>query len=150
MRPDLPTRLPSHPLNTALLDYLRATAAPPNGPDGPDDYTLGEWQLHAHPDLLDRLEELALGVPLNAAYGIPLLAHKGVAAVAAQGTGTLLMRLPGPPADLEEGRWPVPELTGHGWWTVDAWQRDLRIVEGDHRLLMAIEQALSHTRDLMS
>ena len=147
MRPDLPTRLPKHPLNTPLLEYLRAQGAPPGGPG---DYTLGEWQLHAHPDLLDRLQELALGVPLNAAYGIPLLAHMGVAAVAAQGTGTLLMRLPEAPAGLREGRWPVPELTAHGWVTVDAWQSDLRIIEGEHRLLMAIEQALSHTRDLMS
>jgi hypothetical protein len=139
--------LPKHPLNTALLDYLRARGAPPSRPG---DYALGEWQMHAHPDLLDRLTELALGMPLSAAYGIPLLAHKGVAAVAAQGMGTLLMRLPEAPTDLRESYWPVPELTGHGWVTVDAWQSDLRIIEGEHRLLLAIERALAHTRDLMS
>ncbi|MFF4268671.1 hypothetical protein [Streptomyces sp. NPDC001536] len=147
MRPDFPTRLPKHPLNTALLDYLREQGSPPSGPD---DWTLGEWQLHTHPDLMYRLKDLGLGVPLSAAYGVPLLAYKGVAAALAMGTSALLLRLPKAPADLEEARWPFPELTRHGWRAVDAWQSDLRSIEGDHRLLLAVEQALLHTRDLMS
>ncbi|MCX5334250.1 MULTISPECIES: hypothetical protein [unclassified Streptomyces] len=146
MRPDLPTRLPKHPLNTALLDHLREQGSPPSGPD---DWTLGEWQLHTHPDLMYRLKDLGLGVPLNAAYGVPLLAYKGVAAAVAMGTDTLLLRLPSVPDGLEADT-PVPALTRHGWRAVNAWQPRLRSIDGDHRLLLAVEQALLHTRDLIS
>jgi hypothetical protein len=128
-----------------LLAFLRAQGSPPSGPD---DYALGEWQLHTHPDLMERLAALGLGASLHAAYGVPLLARKGVAAVAATGMDRLLMRLPAEPADLKAAT-PVPALARDGWWAVDAWQSDLTTIEGDHRLLTAVDQALTHTRHLI-
>jgi hypothetical protein len=50
--------LPDLPQNASLLDFLRSQASPPSGPG---DYALGAWQLHTHPDLMDRLCELAPG-----------------------------------------------------------------------------------------
>jgi hypothetical protein len=144
MRADPPQIRSDHPRNAALLAFLRAQGS---APSGPDDYTLSEWQLHTHPDLMDRLAELGLGAPLHAAYGVPLLARKGVAAVVATGTSRLLLRLPAAPADLKPST-PVPGLDRDGWWAVDAWQSDLTTVEGDHRLLTAVDRALTHARDL--
>lgn len=145
MRADPPQILPDHPRNAALLAFLRAQGSPPSGPD---DYALGAWQLHTHPDLMERLARLGLGAPLHAAYGVPLLARKGVAAVAATGMDRLLLRLPAAPTDLRPSM-PEPALERDGWWAVDAWQSDLTTVEGDHRLLTAVDRALTYTRDLV-
>ncbi|MFI8532553.1 hypothetical protein ACIGMX_20210 [Streptomyces aquilus] len=145
MREDLPQILADHPRNAALLAFLRAQGC---APSGPHDYALGAWQLHTHPDLMDRLAELGLGAPLHAAYGVPLLAREGVAAVAATGTNRLLLRLPAAPADLEPST-AVPGLDRDGWWAVDAWQSELTTVEGDHRLLTAVDRALVHARALV-
>lgn len=90
--------LPDISQNSALLRYLRGQA---NSPSGPDDYTLGPWQLHTHPDLMARLETLAPGWPLTAAYGIPLLASEGIAAVAAFGTDLLAIRIDQLPSNIE-------------------------------------------------
>ncbi|MCX4993160.1 MULTISPECIES: hypothetical protein [unclassified Streptomyces] len=146
MRLDLPSIRAEHPRNAALLDFLRAQGCPPSGPD---DYALGEWQLHTHPDLLDRLAELARRAPLHAAYGVPVLAREGVAAAAALGTSVLLVRLPAAPTDLEAGT-PAPFLAGHGWQAVDAWQSGLPCAEGARRLSGAVRRALAGARDLAS
>jgi len=54
MRPLL--ELPDLPQNGSLLGFLRGQASPPKL--GRAD-ALGAWELHAHPDLMDRLCELA-------------------------------------------------------------------------------------------
>jgi hypothetical protein len=146
MRLDLPSIRAEHPQNAALLDFLRAQGSPPSGPD---DYALGEWQLHTHPDLLDRLAQLASRAPLHAAYGVPVLAYEGIAAAAALGTSTLLVRLPAAPTNLEVGT-PVPSLADHGWCAVDAWQSELPSAEGARRLSGAIQGALANARELTS
>ena len=143
MRLDLPSIRAEHPLNAALLDFLRAQGCPPGGPD---DYALGAWQLHTHPDLLDRLAELARHAPLHAAYGVPVLAREGIAAVAAVGTSVLLVRLPAAPSGLEAGT-SVPFLAGHGWQAVDAWQSELPSAEGTRRLSGTVRRALAGVRD---
>ncbi|MER6159633.1 hypothetical protein ABT147_29475 [Streptomyces sp. NPDC001868] len=146
MHVDLPSISPEHPQNAALLDFLRAQGAPPTGPN---DYALGEWQLHTHPDLLDRLAQLAPHAPLHAAYGVPVLAHEGIAAAAALGTATLLVRLPAVPADLKADI-PIPSLAEHGWQAVNAWQSELPSAEGTRRLSDAVQGALANVRDLTS
>ncbi|MFF3379316.1 hypothetical protein ACFYXF_40980 [Streptomyces sp. NPDC002680] len=146
MRSDLPSINAEHPQNTALLDFLRAQASPPHGPN---DYALGEWQLHTHPDLLDRLAQLAPRVPLHAAYGVPVLSYEGIAVAAALGTSTLLVRLPTAPPKLKVGR-PDSSLADHGWQEIDAWQGELPSAEGDRRLSGVIRGALANTRDLAS
>ena len=146
MRRNPPSIRSEHALNAALLAHLRAESAPPTGPE---DYALGEWQLHTHPDLMSRLRELSLDEPLRAAYGVPVVAPDGVAAAVALGMRVLLLRLPVPPVGLKAQK-PVASLADHGWHAVDAWQSDLRTLEGDHRLMTAIQDAVTHTRSLVA
>jgi hypothetical protein len=137
--------LPEHAHNVALLAYLGAQACPPSGPD---DMALGEWQLHTHPDLEDRLAELAPRTGLlHSAYGVPVLAEAGIAAVVAIGMDTLLLRLDSAPGNLTASR-PVSTLTDQGWHAVDAWQSDLITAEGDRRLTGAVRGALAAARAL--
>ncbi|WP_460073760.1 hypothetical protein [Streptomyces sp. YKOK-I1] len=143
MRSELPSLGPEHPRNAALLGFLRAQGSRPSGPD---DHVLGGWQLHTHPDLLERLAQLAPHAPLHAAYGVPILAYAGIAAAAGLGTSTLLLRLPAAPADLEAGT-PFPDLVDDGWRAVDAWQSALPSAEGNRRLSGAVRGALAGVRD---
>jgi hypothetical protein len=130
--------LPDLPQNAALLDYLRGQASPPSGPD---DYTLGTWQLHTHPDLIAVLRELAPGRPLTAAYGVPLLACEGIAAVVALGTDWLAVRTGHLPPDVktedpDQPDWP---FTGADWHVFPLWQSQLREL---------VTAALAHTASL--
>jgi hypothetical protein len=107
--------LPDVPPNVALWEYLRGQAS---SPSGPDDYTLGPWQLHTHPDLMALLRDLAPGWPLTAAYGIPLLTSEGIAAVAAFGTEWLAIRidqLP-PGIEIENNQEPAWQSCVRGGW----------------------------------
>src|SRR6266436_4633215 len=83
--------LPDLPQDRSLLSFLRSQASPPSGPGRA--YALRAWELHTHPDLMDRFCELAPGWPLAAAYGVPLLASEGVAAVVALGTDWPAVRI---------------------------------------------------------
>ncbi|MFD5085049.1 transposase [Kitasatospora sp. NPDC058406] len=71
------------------MDYFRERSTLPRGPN---DLTLGNRQLHAHPDLCDRLSRLVPRHPVESAYGVPVLAFEGVAAVVACGTDILPFR----------------------------------------------------------
>jgi hypothetical protein len=110
-----PQELPDVPQNAALLEHLREQASPPSGPE---DYTLGPWQLHTHPDLMELLQNLAPGWPLTAAYGVPLLASEGIAAVAALGTDWLAIRIDQLPPGIE-----TEDDLPPGWlsFTRDGW-----------------------------
>jgi hypothetical protein len=116
------TLLPNLPQNAVLLDLLREQGVPQeNGA-----YLYEGWELHTHPDLVERLEDLAPRWPVVASFGVPVLAAKGIAAVAAWGTGMLLARLPEAPLEPLEPADPCPPLTdpGQGWYTVCPWQSD--------------------------
>ncbi|MFE6868170.1 hypothetical protein ACFVFS_16595 [Kitasatospora sp. NPDC057692] len=132
------------PENRALISHLREQATPPNGPN---DLTLGPWQLHTHPDFCDRLSALAPRHPVEAAYGMPVLAFEGVAAVVAAGMGLLLVRLPALPEGVETGR-PRPPLTDGEWRSVNGYPQNCTSAEGDARLTALIREALLHARDL--
>ncbi|MFF7454482.1 hypothetical protein [Kitasatospora sp. NPDC008115] len=132
------------PENRALVAHLREQATPPSGPG---DYTLGPWQLHTHPDLCDRLSDLAPRHPVEGLYGMPVLAFEGVAAVVAAGLGTLLVRLPALPESIEPGR-PMPPLTDGEWRSVDAFPQHCTLPEGIARLSALVREALVHARDL--
>ncbi|WP_431676773.1 hypothetical protein [Kitasatospora sp. KL5] len=141
-----PPVLPDLPANADLLAFLRRRACPPGGPN---DLALGPWQLHTHPDLYERLAELAPHHPLHAAYGVPVLAAEGGAAAAtALGTGILLVRLPQIPAHLA-AREPLPPLTDRGWHTVTPWSpRGLTGRQADDRLSALLREALAHATAL--
>ncbi len=132
--------LPDLPSNAVMLGYLRGQASPPSGPD---DYVLGSWQLHTHPDLLETLCNFAPELPLTAAYGVPLLACEGVAAVVALGTDWLAVRLDDLPAGVVDGdparEWP---FVGQGWQVVELWQNS------GQALRELVAAALAHAANL--
>lgn len=140
--------LPDLPQNAALLEYLQGQASPPSGPD---DYTLGPWQLHTHPDLMALLRELVPGWPLTAAYGIPLLASEGVAAVAAFGTEWLAIRidqLP-PSIEIEDDQGPAwQSCVRDGWHLLSPVQNGLPRGEVGATLQTLAAGALAHAATL--
>lgn len=137
-----PLELPELPQNAELLHFLRQQASPPAGAD---DYTLGSWQLHTHPDLLSRLRELAPGWPLTAAYGVPLLACQGIAAVVALGTDWLAVRIGDLPPQVEAEDpapwWPFV----HGdWHLISPWPDRLTRADSVRILRALVSGALEY------
>lgn len=138
--------LPDLPQNASLLEFLRSQASPPSGPG---DYALGAWQLHTHPDLIDRLCELAPSWPLAAAYGVPLLACEGVAAVVALGTGWLAVRIDRLPANVQTSESAAAwTIAGGDWHIVDPWQGQLSLADGTRVLRGLVSGALSYAARL--
>ncbi|MDH6130490.1 hypothetical protein [Kitasatospora sp. GP82] len=140
------TLLPDLPQNTLLLDLLREQGVPQEH----GDFAYEGWELHTHPDLVERLEELAPHWPVLATFGMPVLAAKGIAAVVARGMGMLLVRLPEAPPELLKPAAPCPPLTdpGRGWYTVCPWQSELRSAESKRLLSLLVQHALSYTASL--
>ncbi|MFF1872681.1 hypothetical protein [Kitasatospora herbaricolor] len=140
------TLLPDLPQNAVLLDLLREQGVPQEH----GDYVYEGWELHTHPDLVERLEDLAPRWPVLATFGVPVLAAKGIAAVVAQGMSTLLVRLPEAPPELLKPAAPCPPLTdpGGGWYTVCPWQSELRSAESERLLSLLVQQALSYAASL--
>ncbi|MFF3595237.1 hypothetical protein [Kitasatospora indigofera] len=140
------TLLPDLPQNAVLLDLLREQGVPQEH----GDFVYEGWALHTHPDLVERLEDLAPRWPVLATFGVPVLAAKGIAAVVALGMGTLLVRLPEAPPELLEPAGPCPPLTdpGQGWYTVCPWQSELPSAESKRLLSLLVQQALSYAGGL--
>jgi hypothetical protein len=143
-----PQDLPGLPQNAELLNFLRGQASPPTGPD---DYTLGSWQLHTHPDLIGVLRELAPGWPLTAAYGVPLLASEGIAAVVALGTDWLAVRVASLPPEIESEE-PAPEwsFAREDWHVISAWPSKLSAADAAGVLTALVSAALTHAASLVS
>jgi hypothetical protein len=88
--------------NDELLRWLAGDSEPPR--EG--GYEFAGFELHAHPDLVDRLIDSVdgLDISLVAAFGIPCVAHHNGTIVAfARGTSRIFIRgrspdpIPGPP-----------------------------------------------------
>jgi hypothetical protein len=132
--------------NAELLEFLRGQASPPSGPD---DYALGPWQLHTHPDFIGELRSLVPGWPLTAAYGVPMLASEGIAAVVALGSAWLVVRIDHLPAGVEVDDDPPPEwsFARDGWHVLSPVQSlpgaDLARIMGE-----LAAAALSHAASL--
>ncbi len=110
-------RLPDVPANRDLVEFLRHQATPGKA----DRWDLDGWEMHVHPDLQERMRELAGAVvPV---CGLLAVVVDGVGVAVALGTGTVLLRLPAPPRGATPDR-PVPPLSGHGWYAVDAWSTE--------------------------
>jgi hypothetical protein len=135
------------PANAGLLAYLRASAQTATGRSGAD---LDGFELHTHPDLIERLGELA-GSPqaVVAFYGVVGIVVKGVAAVVAMGTDTLLLRLPARPEGVTFEP-PVEPMCGRGWYAVSAWRDHRPSPDEPSRLTRLVRAARQHTNDLAS
>ncbi|MFI5808501.1 hypothetical protein [Streptomyces sp. NPDC051561] len=140
------TLLPDLPQNKALLDLLRQQGVPQER----GAYGYEGWEVHTHPDLVERLGDLAPQWPVLAAYGMPVLASKGIAAVVARSMGILLVRLPVAPAEPLEPVEPWPPLTdpGRGWYSLCPWQSELPSAESKRLLTLLIRHALLYAASL--
>lgn len=140
------TLLPDLPQNTALLNLLRQQAVPQER----GAYVYEGWELHTHPDLVERLEDLAPQWPVLATFGMPVLAAKGIAAVVAFSMGILLVRLPEAPAGPLKPAKPCPPLMdpGQGWYSLCPWQSKLPSTESKRLLTLLIQHALSYAASL--
>lgn len=99
--------------NAELLAYLRSSAQPATGKPWAD---LDGFELHTHPDLIERLGELA-GSPraVVAFFGVVGIVVKGLAAVVALGTDILLLRLPAPPEGVRFEP-SIEPMCARGWY----------------------------------
>ncbi|MFF4321438.1 hypothetical protein [Streptomyces sp. NPDC001568] len=140
------TPLPNLPQNTVLLDLLRQQGVPQEH----GAHVHEGWEPHTHPDLVERLEDLAPQWPVLATFGMPVLAANGIAAVVARGMGVLLVRLPESPTGPLVPAEPCPPLTdpGQGWYSLCPWQSELPSAESKHLLSLLIQHALSYAESL--
>jgi hypothetical protein len=111
-----------HPANEDLLEFLEGQAEPSGSMD------LDGFELHAHPDLAERLIVLAgeldeVPSGWHAVYGVPALATShGVLYAFAIGAGGIGLRLPHDSLHPHLNR---HELDLPGWTVIDAWQSQL-------------------------
>jgi hypothetical protein len=115
--------------NQAVLAYLEARARPAATPSV---CALDQYELRTHPDLIKRLQEVAVGTAgrLVAAFGVPVLVHpNGIIFALAFGASSLCLRLP--PRLLREviARPAGPGL-GDDWVAADPWLSALPRREG--------------------
>jgi len=134
-----PDSIEVRPENGAILERLREAAEPATS-----EYRLGAWELHAHPDLCERLDDVAPGGRRVEVYGLPGRASQsGVLYVVARGTSGILLRLPtGPARDavLANGGAVASDI-GSDWVRADAWLTDIPSAAGRELLAGWIEAA---------
>ena len=122
------------PGNRDVPQFLERRARPSDPATAAFD--LDEYQLHAHPDLAERLAEAGAGLDasLVAAYGVPVLLHPGgVIFAVGYGSDTVLYRLPaGLRARVAPSRWAYD--VGDVWVAADAWLSDVPREEGTGRV----------------
>ena len=80
------------PENARLLAYLQAQAVPSRRRSP---FEIDDYELHCHPELVERLAEIGAGVvDLAPAFGLPVLVHPdGVTFAFAQGTSVIALRV---------------------------------------------------------
>ncbi len=136
----------THPENRSLVELWRGDAIPAETA-----YNIDGFELRAHPDLQDQMEEVAeLGLGGYAEvgfYGRPVLVDgRGIAFAFAQGTSRLAFRFAEPPADATVNLAAHEELAG--WWVVDAWGSEFPTDEYLLRLAEIMSAAFTATRRL--
>jgi hypothetical protein len=129
---DIVASLADVPANRAVLSILqgRATARPLDDP-----WALDGFELHVHPDLQERLDQLAVGHPGGRSvglYGVPGLVAGGVIYAVARGTSRIEFRIPSGPAReailLHGG--DAESAFGPDWVVADAWLSDIPSAAG--------------------
>lgn len=130
-------RLPDEARNLAnrdVLHFLERQAKPAKPAYAAID--IDEYELHTHPDLIERLAEVGTGLdaPMVAVYGVPVFAHRNhVIFAVAYGMSTLIYRLPtNLHSRVVPARWTCD--VGAEWVSADAWLSDLPGREGTERL----------------
>jgi hypothetical protein len=139
------------PPNEHLLDWIADQADPPSSRLRARRSVQND-ALRCHPDLRDRLESSAAGLPgvrLRYLLGLPVLLHaNGVAFAVASGTTWIALRMPelGQRAVLRS-EWGTRGL-GADWVDVDPWISELPAHEGTSRLRGWTRAAHAHAGEL--
>jgi hypothetical protein len=120
--------------NRDVLQFLERQARPAKPAYA--SYDIDEYELHTHPDLIERLAEAAAGLdaPMVAVYGVPVLMHRNhVIFAAAYSMSTLIYRLPtNLHSRVAPARWTVD--IGAEWVAANGWLSDLPSREGTERI----------------
>jgi hypothetical protein len=128
-----------------VLTSLKSQAVVPNQHQR-SRWDIDGYELHTHPDLIERLQQLGEGTQMQvtAAYGLPVLASPiGRPFAVDVGTSTLLLRLGVVPDDVRASDAPS-WFRLQGWVSVDAWQADLLREEGTARLRIWVREAFDN------
>ena len=132
----------SHPANTVLLASLKRQAVVPTDTQV-SPWDIDGFELHTHPDLIERLRELGEGGErdVTAVYGIAVLVRPiGRPFAIAVGTRTLLLGLSEQPDDVVVSEMPA-WFSAAGWVGVNAWQSELPSADGTERLRRWVRRA---------
>lgn len=142
--------LDERPANASLVRFLEAGAHPAHSDVSLRDARLDGWELRCHPDLRERLEQVAepIGLQVDHVRGVPVLIHpNGVAFAAARGTSLVLLRLPPDEcADVQRSRW-TGDAPDADWVAVEPWL-DLPDPEPRQRLSEWVARAFAHAASL--
>jgi len=149
MPPDILAALAAVPANRAVLAVLRerAVARPHDDP-----WALDGFELHTHPDLQERLDQVALGQPGGPSvglYGVPVLIAADVVYAIAGGTSRIYLRIPpGTTRDevLRHGG-DADSAYGPEWVGADAWLSDVPSTAGTQRLASWVAAAAAAVID---
>lgn len=127
------------PANRPVLVALRRSAEPARS-----EYRLGAFEQHVHPDVCERLDQLAGGGRSVGAYGLcARVGRGGVLFAIGMGTGGIALRLPTGAvreAVMAHGGTPDNDL-GPDWVIADAWLSKLPGAEGSALLAGWIDAA---------
>jgi len=127
------------PENRLVLAWLRPLAEAARS-----EYRMGRFEMHTHPDVCERLDQLARGGRAVGAYGLCARAARGgVLYALGMGTSSIALRLPdghAREAVLANGGRIDPDL-GPDWVLADAWLSTLSGADGSSLLAAWVEAA---------
>jgi hypothetical protein len=148
MSADRLAALEAVPNNGQVLTILRDRGVyrPTSAP-----WTLDGYELHCHPDLEERIGQLAAGLPGGSTiglYGTPGLAANDIVYAVAMGMSTIHVRLPACPVRDEITRHSDlgPSAFGPDWVVADAWLSHLSSAAGTALLHSWLREAAAATR----
>jgi len=127
------------PQNRRVLAVLRRSAQPARS-----EYRLGAFEQHTHPDVCERLDQVARGGRSVGAYGhCARVGRRGVIYAIGMGTGLIALRLPEGPAreDVLANGGTLDPGSGIDWVIADAWLSDVPRAAGTERLASWVEVA---------
>ena len=141
------------PENATILEHLRSATAPRTRRNA-SPWDVDAFELHSHPDLTERLDELRQGVTGAGShvgiYGYTALVDRGGAVrVVSLGNAGFAIRVADPAvrADIEANsrfRWHAPDPA---WIGADPWPFDLPLAEGTARARSWFEASFAEAAD---
>lgn len=127
------------PENRPVLAALRPQAEPARS-----QHRLGSFEQHTHPDVCERLDQVARGGRAVGVYGLcARVGRTGVLFAIGMGTGSIALRMPDGPAreDVLANGGRVERGFGPRWVVADAWLSEVPRAAGTSLLVDWVEAA---------